>query len=150
MCKASKARRGASSVEFGILGPAAVMLLLCPVIGGLGVFRYQQVASLARESSRWASVRGTGYQQDTGHTAATALDVCNHVIAAEAVGLDLTQLSYSVTWNTDNRPYHTAIVNGNVVAITNRVSVTVTYQWVPEAFLGGLTLTSTSESAVAN
>ena len=36
-------------------------------------------------------------------------------------------------------------MNGQSVVIQNTVSVTVTYQWVPEAFLGGMTLSSTSE-----
>ena len=32
---------------------------------------------------------------------------------------------------------------------TNRVRVTVTYRWLPEMFLGGKTMTSTAEVAVA-
>jgi hypothetical protein len=34
--------------------------------------------------------------------------------------------------------------NGDVVAVRNTVSVTVSYPWIPEAFLGGVALTSTS------
>jgi hypothetical protein len=124
-------------------------LLLGLLIGGMGVFRYQEMASLAREGSRWASVHGTGYQKDTGKPAATQQDVQNYIIA-KGVSLDLSQLNCWVTWNTDNHPYHTKFVNGQVVAVTNTVKVTITYYWIPEAFLGGLTLTSTSESAMSN
>ncbi len=49
-------------------------------------------------------------------------------------------LTYSVTWNSSNSQFHT--VSGNKVA--NTVTVTVTYHWIPEAFLGGITLSSTS------
>jgi hypothetical protein len=36
------------------------------------------------------------------------------------------------------------IVNNQVLPVTNTVTVTVSYNWIPEAFLGGITLTSTS------
>jgi hypothetical protein len=106
------------------------------IIAGLGVFRYQQVASLAREAARYASVRGSKYQQVTGNPAATPQDIYNNVILPGSVALDPAQLSYNVTWNTDNRP-------------GNTVTVQVTYQWIPEAFLGGITLGSSSTVTVS-
>jgi Flp pilus assembly protein TadG len=137
-------RSGATAVEFAIVGPVAFLLMLILLIGGMGIFRYQELASVAREASRWASVHGAQYQLDTGNPAATPTDVYNNVIAPNAVGLDLTQLSYSVTWSTDNRPFNTIIVNNQWVPVRNTVTVTLTYQWIPEMYLGGYTLTSTS------
>ena len=137
-------RCGASAVEFAVIGPIAFFVLLALVIGGMGIFRFQELASIAREASRWASVHGAQYQQDTGNPAATDQDVYTNVIAPNAVILDLGQLSYSVIWNTDNRPYHTTIVNNQLVPVRNTVTVTLTYQWIPEMYLGGYTLTSTS------
>jgi len=148
----SKSRRGTTAVESAVVGPLTFLLLLGLVIGGMGVFRYQEMASLAREGSRWASVHGTGYQKDTGKPAATQQDVINYM-ASKGVSLDQSQFNTSncpVIWTTDNRPYHTNIVNGQVVAVTNTVKVTITYRWIPEAYLGGITLTSTSESAMSN
>ena len=113
-------RRAASLVEFAFVAPLTFLLLLGLVIGGMGVVRYQQVAWLAREASRWASVHGAQYARETGNPAATANDVYQQVIAQEATALDLSKLSYSVTWNTDNRPYHTTIQNGNVAPLGNR------------------------------
>jgi hypothetical protein len=126
------------------VGPVAILFVLALVIGGMGIFRYQELASIAREASRWASVHGAQYQQDTGQSMATAQDVYNNVIAPNAIALDTSKLSYSVTWNTDNRPYHTTIVNNQLVPVQNTVTVTLTYQWIPEAYFGGFTLTSTS------
>ncbi len=40
----------------------------------MGIYRYQQVASLAREGARYASVHGSQYAADTGNAAATASD----------------------------------------------------------------------------
>jgi Flp pilus assembly protein TadG len=137
-------RSGVTAVEFAIVGPVTFFLLLALLIGGMGIFRYQELAAVAREASRWASVHGAQYQQDTGNPAATGQDVYNNIISPNSFGLDLSKLNYSVTWNTDNRPYHTAIVNNQVVPVRNTVTVTLTYQWIPEAYLGGISLTSTS------
>jgi Flp pilus assembly protein TadG len=146
----SRSRRAAALVEFAVVGSVACLLLFGLLVGGLGIFRYLQVASLARESSRWACVRGTQYQADTGNAAATATDVYNNVIKPEAVALDLSKLTYSVTWNTNNSPYHTTIVNNQLVGVSNTVTVTINYQWVPELFFGGVTVKSTSVSVMAN
>ena len=140
-------RPAATMVEFAVVGSVTFLILLGLVIGGLGVFRYQQISRLARDASRWASVHGTEYANDTRKPAATAQDVYNQVIAPNATGLDVNHLSYAATWNTSNSPYHTTSVNGQKVA--NTVTVTITYQWIPEAFLGGITLSSTSVSVMS-
>jgi Flp pilus assembly protein TadG len=144
-----KPRSGATLVEFAVVAPITFLLVLGLIIGGLGVFRYQEMAHLSREASRWASVHGAQYAKETGNPAATPNDVYQQVIAREAAALDLSKLNYSVIWNTDNRPYHTTIVNNQVVPVYNTVTVTITYQWVPEAFLGGITLTSTSVATMS-
>jgi Flp pilus assembly protein TadG len=134
----STPRRAATVVEFAVVAPLTFILLLGILVGGMGISRYQQIANLTRESSRWASVRGSQYAKDTSNAAATGQDVYNNVISAEAVSLDLSQLKYTVSWSPDNTP------------MTGKVKVTITYQWVPEVFLGGITLASTSESVMTN
>jgi hypothetical protein len=136
-------------LEVALVGSLTFVIILGLLIGGLGVFRYQQVAHLARDASRWASVHGTHYAKDTKNPAATPTDVYNQVIVPKATGLDLTYLTYSVTWNTSNSPYQTATVNGQQVKVANTVTVTISYQWVPEAFVGGISLSSTSVSVMS-
>jgi Flp pilus assembly protein TadG len=143
-------RRGASLVEFALVAPVTFFLMIGLLVGGMGIFRYQEVATLAREAARYASVHGTGYASDTGNPAATATDVYTNGIVNNNVSLDLSHLQYSVTWNTSNRPYHTKIVSGSVVPVTNTVQVTITYQWMPEALLGGITMTSTAVTPMCN
>jgi Flp pilus assembly protein TadG len=142
-------RHAATLVEFAVVSSVTFLILLGLLIGGLGIFRYQQVARLARDASRWASVHGTQYAQDTKKPAATAQDVYNQVIAPNATGLDLSHVSYSVTWNNSNSPYHAATVNGQTANVANTVTVTITYNWIPEAFLNGITLSSTSLSVMS-
>jgi Flp pilus assembly protein TadG len=142
-------RPAAAAVEFAMVAPVAVLLLIGLAVGGLGMFRYQQCAYLAREGSRYASVHGADYARETGNPAATPEDVYQQAIAPNATALDPSQLTYAVTWDSNNRPDHTAVVNGKAVKVTNTVKVTVTYQWIPESFLGGVTLTSTSVAVVS-
>jgi Flp pilus assembly protein TadG len=142
-------RQATTMVEFAVVGSITMLILIGLLVGGLGIFRYQQVARLARDSSRWASVHGTQYANDTNNPAATPTDVYNQVIVPNATGLDLNQLTYSVTWDASNSPYHTATVNGQQVKVANTVTVTITYTWIPEAYLGGITMTSTSVTVMS-
>lgn len=159
-------------VESAIVLPITFLLLLGPIIGGLGIFRYQEMAHLSRETGRFASVHGGQYAQDnaTAISAGTMPTVdknylINSIAKANAVSLDTTVLQVSVTitvstgagtyatydWddttNNGNRmPYSTYVDGqGNIVSVTNTVTVTLTYQWMPEWYLAGpITLTSTT------
>ena len=136
-------RRGTTAVEFAICCPIVFVMIFSTIVGALGVFRYQQTAELAREGARWACVHGGQYEQETGNPAATAADVYTKAIQPSATTMDLSKLTYEVTWNTSNMPLD---ASGNYeVPVGNTVSVTVTYQWFPELYLvGPYTLTSTS------
>ena len=137
--------RGAVALEYALVLPILFATTLGVIVLGMGVFRYQQMAMLAREGARWASVHGGQYATETGNSAATASDVYNTAIKPKATALDLTKLSTSVTWSTSNYPYRVVVdSNNNLVKITNTVTVTVSYRWVPEAIFSGGTIKSTS------
>ena len=131
MLRRNRQRSGATVVECAFVFPLFFLLLIGLIVGTLGVFRYQEVASLTREAARWASVRGHQYSQATKNPAATAKDVYDNVIKARAKLIDPAEIDYSVTWDPNNRQ-------------GSKVTVTISYNWVPEAFLGGVNLTSTS------
>jgi Flp pilus assembly protein TadG len=138
--------RGAVAVEAAIILPLLVTLMFGVVVMGMGIYRYQQVAALAREGARYASVHGTQYAADTGNAAATDVDIYNNAILPLAFGLGANRLSYSVTWNTTNSP---TSYNPNSIPpgapLNNSVNVTVTYNWIPELYVAGpINLTSTS------
>ena len=136
-------RSGLAATESVVVLPVLLSLIFGTVIGGYGVFRYQQIALLAREGARYASVHGGQYQQDTGKPAVTPQDVYNNAIVPYATSLDLSQLSYSVSWNANNMPFS---MSGDYEKPTgNTVTVTITYNWFPEAYLvGPIALHSTS------
>ena len=121
----TRRRWGGTLVEGAVVGSLALMLLLGMVVVSLGVIRYQQVASLAREGSRYAAVN------KSSPPSASALKTYLQTYAA---GMDTSKLSCTVAWG------------------TGTVTVAVTYSWTPEAFLASspMTLTSTSTVLVTN
>ena len=145
MRRASQRRPGATAVECAFVYPALFLLVVGLLVGAAGIFRYSQLASLTREAARYAAVHGGQYAQEMKVTAPTPAAIYNNVVLPMAVSFDTSQLNYSITYNTSNWPYHTTVdANNNVIPIQNTVTVTLTYQWLPEAFLGGITLSSTS------
>jgi Flp pilus assembly protein TadG len=135
----------ATIVESAMVYPVTFLLALGLIIGGLGIFRYQEISNLTGEAARYASVHGINYARDAGTQPPIPDDIYNTVVVPKAVALDLSQLSYQITYNTSNSPNHSVVVNNDVTTVTNTVKVTLTYQWIPEAFLGGIALSSTSE-----
>ena len=136
-------RRGTTTVEFAITCPVVFFLIFAIIVGAMGVFRYQQVAALAREASRWACVHGAEYADATDQPAATPQDVYTNAILPFTVALDPSRLTYSVTWNKSNYPV--SLDSSSQDPVANTVTVTVTYQWIPEMYLvGPYALTSTS------
>lgn len=135
-------RSGATAVEMAVIAPVFVFLLFALVIGGLGIFRYNQVAHLARQGARYAVVRGTDYQMELRKPAATPDSIRTEAILPNANALDASRLTVAVSWDKSNAPKQ-MLMDGT--AVTNYVIVTVSYQWLPEAFFGGGTLTCTSK-----
>jgi Flp pilus assembly protein TadG len=128
-------RSGVTTVEFAVVAPVVFLFIIGLIIGAMGVFRYQQTAWLAREGARFAAVRGSKYEITTGNPAATEADIQDFV-AKKAASLDLARLTTQVSWDPNNRQ-------------NSRVIVTVRYQWVPEAYLGGIELHSTSKMQIS-
>jgi Flp pilus assembly protein TadG len=78
-------RRGGTVVECAVIYPLTFLLIIGLMVGGFGVFRYQEVASVAREGARWASVHGYQSVQEanggaTNPILTTPADVYNNAI----------------------------------------------------------------------
>jgi Flp pilus assembly protein TadG len=153
-------RRGAVVVEAAVAYPLLFVLLLGVVVGGLGVFRHQQVACQAREAARWACVRGAGYQKDTGTASPTQEQIRQAAVVPLAAGMDPANLSVTVEWVDQATgtayPWDTAArkptsTTASGAAVTNTVRVTVTYQWLPAGLSGKtVNLVSVSEIPMSN
>ena len=144
-----RARPGATLVESGLVLAITLVLVAGLIVLGLGVSRYQQTAAVAREAARWASVHGGLYARETGQPAATPDSVKNQVIPRYSTGLDPNQITlFSVTWD-DASEMPTYFDNAHQAFKSNAVHVTINYRWIPEAYFGGITLTSTSEMPIS-
>jgi hypothetical protein len=113
--------------------PLTILLLLGTVVLGIGVFRYQQLQSLAREGARYASVHGPTYASENNASYATSDTVLAYVESLSA-GLETENLHCTVTWSP----------NPPTTSPASTVSVQLTYNWVPEAYFQSMTFTSTS------
>jgi hypothetical protein len=162
----SAPRHAATVLEAAIIYPAAVFLLISLVIGGMGIFRYQQVSYIAHQTARYTATHGGQYANEnaTAIQAGTLPDVndaylATNIVEANAIAMDTSQLSVQVNlitaggtfdWddtcsNGHRMPTSTTTSGSDSTAHTNTVSVTVTYQWLPELYLiGPLTLSSTA------
>lgn len=127
-CRSSYCRRGVTVVEVAMTAPVAMLAVIGLMVGGLGTFRYQQVAALAREGASYASLHGPYYAKRTGQPMATANDVLNTAILPIAMGLDSTALHCDLTYDVNS----------------NTATVTLSYDWLPEGLLPAAKLSSTS------
>lgn len=163
--KSSLRRPAASLLEYAVVAPMVFFILLALVVGGMAIFRYQEVSHLAREATRYASTHGGDYQREgiatrTGVAVmATDSDVQTYV-ESKAVGLNPSKLTATITWSSPSTlsPRSAPIylnTDPNLVppgqsVFVNYVTVTVTYEWVPELILvGPINLTSTSTVAMS-
>jgi Flp pilus assembly protein TadG len=147
------------AVEAAVVLPVAILLLIALFVGGMGVFRFQQVAAQAREAARWASVRGSAWHQETGKPSPTKQQIYDQVILPLAAGMDTRHLAIDVQWirqgsaapvdwdSCSKAPRSLdPIAKVNKRYVTNHVRVTVTYDWTPAIFLtGSFRLQSTSQ-----
>jgi Flp pilus assembly protein TadG len=173
------ARRGVTLVECAVIYPVVFFILLALLIGGMAIYRYQEVAALARSGARYASTHGAQYRKDTnlpvgspGTSAGTSGgllwyqanpmsapgsdtswtgDIYDQAIRPQLIALDPSQLSVQVGWPPVKNPSGTVVLNNPDNWPGSTVTVTVTYQWFPELWLvGPITLTSTSTMPITN
>jgi hypothetical protein len=167
-------RRGITLLEGAVVYPITFLLILGLIIGALGVFRYQEVAALARRGARYASTHGAQYRKDCQEAIGTAGtscgtskgflwyqadptcsagsdtswtgDIYDQAIRTNVVILDSSQMQVKAGWQpVVNLPNNPNNWPGGTVAVT------VTYQWLPELFfIGPINLTSTSELPITN
>jgi Flp pilus assembly protein TadG len=152
-------RYGAVLVESAVVYPLLFLLLFGLIVGGLGVFRYQQVACQAREAARYACVHGADWQRETKQPCPTVAQIREDVVLPLAAGMDPSKLTVKLEWideitgtacDWDQASKWPAGTTQDRQRVSNRVRVTVTYEWWPEVLLAGpVNLKSVSEVPMA-
>lgn len=92
-------RRGTHVVECAVIYPVTFFFIFAIIFGAMGIFRYQEMATFAREATRYGSTHGAQYRKDAGQSIGTGGS------SREAVGstspLDVSQSPYNASpWNT--------------------------------------------------
>jgi Flp pilus assembly protein TadG len=160
-----RSRRAGVTVEFAVVASSLLFLVFGLIVGGMGIFRYQEVAHLAREGARYASTHGGQYSlegipQQTGVSAISSSSDLSSYLASKTVSVDSNYLNVAVSWTApssvspSNMPTYmntdSSLVPPGQSVTQNYVIVTVTYKWLPELYLvGPITLSSTSEMAMS-
>jgi hypothetical protein len=154
MQRTRQLRRAAITVEAAIVLPVMMFLLMGLIVGGMGVFRYQQTACLAREAARWASVRGKQWELATGNTCPTEQEILNNAVLPMAVGLDSAKITMQIdlidgatgdvtAWDSSRKSPRS--LTGSNQTVSNSIRVRINYEWTPGVMLpGSIHLTSTS------
>lgn len=127
-------RQGACVVEFAMIGPLTLLLLIGMCFTALATFRYIQLAHLARHAARWAAVHGKRHAAVTGTNTVTAEDVFQSAIKPGLIATKPEQLNWSVEWSGGGR----------------MVTVLLEYSQSPEAYFVGGTLRSQCTMFVTN
>src|SRR5262245_35933553 len=101
-------RTGATVVEFAIIAPLVFLLLIGFAVLATGVYRYQQVAYLAREGARYASTHGAQYRVDNklpmGNTTTWSDEIRDQAIMPAMSSLSPSRMTVAVSWSAgDNR-----------------------------------------------
>jgi hypothetical protein len=86
-------QRGTTIVEQALLLPVFLTILFGIIDMSRALYSYTYVSYIAREATRWASVRGGGINGKASQT-----DVQNFVRNVNGMGLDARQLSATTTW----------------------------------------------------
>jgi hypothetical protein len=134
-------RQATNLTEFAMVVSIFVLAVFVLSFYCVGVFRFQQLATLARYGARWAAVHGRQYQQDYSRPPG---DV-KAFIRAQAAGINPSDLTINVmfadpgsgippqnlpdTWAGSTQAPFTNVAGTDV---HNRVAVEIVYTWAPQ------------------
>jgi Flp pilus assembly protein TadG len=121
--------RGSTLVEFAFILPLLVMIMCGVIDFGRALYAYHFVSDVAREASRWASVRGKQCTAWPQACPANQADVQNYVTGIVPPGIDSSQQSLSVSAAWMPPPGNPASCVGPVNNPGCAVQVRVTYNF---------------------
>lgn len=152
-------RRGALAVETAFVIPIVLLLVCGLIVAGVGVFRHQQVAFLAREGARWTSVRGGQYAKEGTEPSPTRQQIVERAVLPASAGIDPDTIDVTVEWIDQGTGTAYAwdvgtkdvwSLNAAGEYVTNSVRVTVTVRVGPDLFGNPVTVQSACEMPLSN
>lgn len=148
-----KADRGNALVEFAVSVAVLLTLLFGVIDLGRALYAYDWLYNAARQTTRWAMVRGATCTRLMNGCPATADDITNYVTNTTGVGLDTSGIDISKL-TVNSRCFATHNVNPTPpCAATGWVQVQLQYQFhfiSPLMFHTPWTMSTSSERVVQN
>ena len=131
---AARDERGQSLVEFALMVPILLLLLVGLIDFARGLQSYQALGNAVREAAREASVHGSGSSSQWGPAADDANVTA--AVRTRAVGLVASDVAATSTWPTGNNARGSEVVVG------------ATYRFRPVAttLVAGVTLTFSTQT----
>jgi hypothetical protein len=143
-------RKATAIIEAAIIVPVMVLLIAIAVDCVSGIYRYHQVATLARTGARYATVHAGQFAEENSLPVVTPEDLKTNVLLPHSAGLQEDRLSVTFTWLPNGSSYPVTVIDDNGNVKENMIRVTVNYEWFPVFFFGkSLTLSSTSEMVIS-
>ena len=118
-------RRGAVLIESALVYPAFMSLALGGLSLGMGLYCYEEIAHMARESARWAALQGASMR--------TPAKILDNVVKPKAVCVDPSAVTISTA---PSQP--------------GMATVTISYAWPPRSSFGAITLRSTARARITD
>ena len=128
-------RGGNAIIETSLCFLLFMTIFLAIMEFGWAVFNYNFISYAAREGSRYAATRGSLCLSPCTQATATIVE---NVIRAQAVAMDVSQLTVNTTYIPDNTP-------GNQVTVIVSYPVPALIGWLA----GGMTITASSTMRIA-
>lgn len=138
-------QRGATLVEQALILPILVALFFGIVDMGRALYSYSYVSYIARDATRWASVRTT----NLNGTPVTQADVTNYVKNVSGMGLDAARITATTNWiaPANETPLCTTVQKkpGCVVQVTVNYNFKFLFPFLPA---GTLPMSSESQMII--
>lgn len=147
-------RRGVVSTEFAFVAPILFMILLGILLGAIAIFRYQEMAWLAREGARYASTRNRQWATDASTTSGSTKTSLTEAelrtyLQSRVFLIPADDLTVTAVWQESSSPQKVSFVEGITTVADNTVTVTVGYTFqlsVPLMTDQTITVSSTATS----
>jgi len=143
---------GASLLEFAISASVLLSMIMGIMLISLAIYTHHELAEVARDATRYASVHGNTCSVSGSSCTATATQVQNYAKSLEYPGIDGSKLTVTATYS--SYPSGSSCTpNTNCENPGDLVTVTVTFPYslgLPFVSSRVLSMTSTSAMVISN
>jgi Flp pilus assembly protein TadG len=146
---AERRERGSGLVEQALVLATLLAVMFGIIDFGRALYTYHFVSEVAREATRWASVRGNTCVGLTGGCPAGTADVQTYVSNVSGMGLDPARITTTTSWPIQSYSSPACGTNNNNPGCVVQVQVNYAFQFIlPFLPSAAFTMSSTSQMII--